>query len=84
MAKKERTAKHTARELEAMRKRGETASDWARSVAMTREQIEASAAADTDEGGLEFDWDNASVELPKPKAHLNMRVDQREIGRAHV
>ena len=76
MAKKKPIAAHTADELRGMRGRGETASDWARSAAMTNEQIEASAAADADEAGLEFDWDKASVEMPKPKAHLNMRIDQ--------
>ena len=76
MAKKKHIVGYTTETLRGMRERGETASDWARSAAMTSEQIEASVAADADEADLEFDWDNASVEMPKPKAHLNMRIDQ--------
>lgn len=43
---------------------------------MTSEQVEAQAAADPDEAGMVVDWDAATVELPKPKAVLNMRIDR--------
>jgi uncharacterized protein (DUF4415 family) len=76
MAKKEHIERHTASELEAMRKSGKSRSDWAKAAAMTSEEIEASVAGDPDEAGMIMDWDNASVELPQPKGVLNMRVDQ--------
>lgn len=74
MTRKERIVRHTAQDLAA--KRGESRTDWAKAAAMTDEQLEASIAADRDEAGMVIDWDSASVELPKPKADLHMRVDQ--------
>lgn len=76
MARKERIERHTARGLAAKRARGETRSDWARAGAMSREAIEADAAADRDEQGMEIDWASASVEMPRPKADLHMRIDR--------
>ena len=43
---------------------------------MTNEQLEVSIAADPDEAGMVMDWDSVTVELPKPKADLHMRVDR--------
>jgi uncharacterized protein (DUF4415 family) len=51
--------------------------DRARADLVTGAALEASIAADPDEAGLEFDWDNATVEMPQPKAVLNMRVDRQ-------
>jgi uncharacterized protein (DUF4415 family) len=39
-------------------------------------ELEARIASDEDEAGMAIDWDNASIELPAPKAVLNMRVDR--------
>jgi uncharacterized protein (DUF4415 family) len=75
MAKKERIVKHTNEELRAMHELGESKSDWGAAEAMTAEEIEAAIASDADEAGLELDWSQTSVELPQPKAVLNMRVD---------
>ncbi len=75
MAKKERIVRYTAEVLADKRRRGETRSDWTRAAAMTSEEIEAQAASDPDEAGLRVDWDRVTVELPKPKADLHMRVD---------
>jgi uncharacterized protein (DUF4415 family) len=75
MAKKENIVSYTDEELRAMRARGESKSDWARAAAMTEAQLEAAIADDPDEAGLVFDWSRASVEMPKPKAVLNIRVD---------
>jgi uncharacterized protein (DUF4415 family) len=72
--RKERIVRHTARELAA--KRGASRSDWAKAAAMTDEQLEASIAADPDEAGMVMDWDSVTVELPKSKADLHMRVDR--------
>ena len=74
MVKKEHIVRHTARELAA--KRGASRSDWAKAAAMANEQLEASIAADPDEAGMVMDWDSVTVELPKPKADLHMRVDR--------
>jgi uncharacterized protein (DUF4415 family) len=76
MAKKEHIVRHSAEELQAMRRRGESKSDWARAAAMTDAEIEAAIAADPEEAGMIVDWSRASVEMPPSKAVLNMRVDR--------
>ncbi len=68
MAKKEHIARRSAEELQAMRRRGESKSDWARAAAMTEAEIEAAIAADPEEAGMAVDWSRASVEIPRPKA----------------
>ena len=89
MAKKERTVRYSAEELVAKRKRGKTRSDWARAAAMTAPEIAADIASDPDEAGMVVDWDSVSVELPKPKADLHMRIDRdvleffRKTGRGY-
>lgn len=75
MARKERIVRYTAEELAATRARGESKSDWRAAAAMTDAEVEAAIAADPDEAGLAVDWSQASVELPQPKAVLNMRID---------
>ena len=76
MAKKEHIVSYSADELQAMRARGESKSEWARAAAMTDAEIEAAIAADPDEAGMVVDWTRASVDMPNPKAVLNMRVDR--------
>lgn len=76
MVRKERIVRHTAEELAGMTKRGETRSNWKKAAAMSDEQLEASIAADPDEAGMVMDWDSVTVELPKSKADLHMRVDR--------
>lgn len=89
MQKKDDTVRYTAEELAAMRKRGETRSDWAKAAALTNDEIEAQIAADPDEAGMVIDWDSATVEMPQPKAVLNMRIDRdvldyfRQTGRGY-
>ena len=75
MAKKEHIVRYSAEELRARIERGESHTDWDRQAAMTYEEIEAQIAADPDEAGMVYDWDNATTEMPKPKAELHMRVD---------
>jgi uncharacterized protein (DUF4415 family) len=75
MAKKEHIVRYTAEELAEKSRRGETRTDWARAGAMTYEEIEAQVAADPDEAGMVYDWDNATTEMPKPKVDLHMRID---------
>ncbi len=76
MGTKENIVSYTDKELKAMRDRGESQSDWARAAAMTEEELEAAIADDPDEAGLVFDWSQATVEMPQPKAVLNIRVDR--------
>ena len=76
MVKKGHIAKYTAEELAEQRQRGETRSNWAKAAALTEEEIEAQVAADPDEAGMVVDWDQVTVELPRPKADLHMRVDR--------
>ena len=74
MARKEHIVRHTAKEL--MAKRGASRSDWTEAAKMTDEQLEASIADDPDEAGMVMDWGSVTVELPKPKADLHMRIDR--------
>jgi len=89
VAKKGRIVRYSAKELAAKRERGETRSDWARAAAMTDAAIEADIASDPDEAGMVADWDSVSVDLPKPKADLHMRIDRdvleffRKTGRGY-
>jgi uncharacterized protein (DUF4415 family) len=76
MVRKERIVRHTDEELRAMQARGESKSDWKVANAMTNAELEAAIASDPEEAGMMVDWAQASVELPEPKAVLNMRVDR--------
>jgi uncharacterized protein (DUF4415 family) len=74
MAKKERIVRATADEINAMRERGEVASDWAGAEALTAAEVE--RAADEDDGPLPEDW-HATVELGVPEAAtpVHIRLD---------
>ena len=76
MRKKDGTVRYTAKQLVDLRNRGETRSNWAKAAALTNEEIEAQIAADPDEADMVIDWDSATVEMPQPKAVLNMRIDR--------
>jgi uncharacterized protein (DUF4415 family) len=76
MSKKGRIVRYSVDELAEKRRRGETRSDWARAEATTPEEIEAQAAADPDEAGIDIDWDSVTVEPPRPKAAVHMRIDR--------
>ncbi|MDR3566473.1 MAG: BrnA antitoxin family protein [Syntrophobacteraceae bacterium] len=43
---------------------------------MTQAEIDANVASVPDEEDMVVDWDNVTVEMPQPKAVLNMRVDK--------
>ena len=64
MAKKSHIRRYSDKALAELQRRGATKSDWARSAAMTADEIEASVAADPDEAGMIVDWENASAEMP--------------------
>jgi uncharacterized protein (DUF4415 family) len=67
------TVRYSARQIDAMRKKGRDRTDLERIDAMTPGEVEALAASD-DEG--EFDWSNAKVGFPGPKQQLTMRLDK--------
>ena len=72
MRKNEHTVRYTADEIDAMRRRGEGQTDFARLDAMTEEELE--AAIDRDEEGA-FDWSTVQVGIPGPKQQLTVRFD---------
>ena len=76
MRKKDDTVRYTAKQLADLRNRGETRSNWAKAAALTNKEIEAQIAADPDEADMVIDWDSATVDVPQPKAVLNMRIDR--------
>ena len=75
MERIERIVRYTDEELRAMQERGESKSNWDKASAMTKAELESAIADDADEAGMVVDWSKVSVELPQPKAVLNMRVD---------
>ncbi len=89
MARKEHIVRHTAKELAEARARHGSRSDWARARAKSPAEIEAGVESDPDEAGMVVDWERATVEMPQPKAVLNMRVDRdvldyfRKLGRGY-
>ena len=76
MARKKHIMKYTAEELDELVKKDGSRSDWKKAANMTDTEIEAAVASDPDEGDMVIDWDNATAELPQPKAVLNMRIDK--------
>ena len=76
MARKGHTVKFTDSELAAQNAHDGTLSDWGKASSMTAVEVEACVASDPDEDDMVMDWDNATIELPPPKAVLNMRVDK--------
>jgi uncharacterized protein (DUF4415 family) len=76
MARKGLIVKYTDSELTKLNEQEGTFSDWEKAAGMTAAEIEARVASDADEDGQVIDWGNATIELPQPKAVLNMRIDQ--------
>jgi uncharacterized protein (DUF4415 family) len=74
MVRKERIVRAMADEIEAMRARGESRSDWKAAEAMSRTEIE--RLADEDDGPLPEGWES-TVELgvPEPRQSIHIRVD---------
>lgn len=76
MRKKEHTTRHTDKGLSRLTQAGGSLSDWDKATNVSAVELEARIAGDEDEAGMVIDWDSASIELPQPKAVLNMRVDK--------
>ncbi|HEY6291212.1 MAG TPA: BrnA antitoxin family protein [Terriglobia bacterium] len=75
MEKKNGTVRFSAEQLEAMRRRGASGTDWARVDAMTEAELDASIAADADDVHEAPDWSQAVLGLPPRKEHINIRID---------
>lgn len=75
MQRKGDLVRYRAEEIDEMRRRGESLTDWAKVEAMTEEELEASIAADPDDVHEEPDWTKAIKGLPPLKRHINIRVD---------
>ena len=75
MEKKNDTVRFSAEQLETMRRRGESGTDWARVDAMTEAELEGSVAADPDDVHEAPDWSQAVLGLPPRKEHINIRID---------
>ena len=70
MKKNKGTVRRTAKEIRAMRKRGQDRTDYRRVDAMTPREVDASS-----KGEGSFDWTKAQVGFPSPKRQLTMRLD---------
>lgn len=75
MVRKEHYVTYTDKELQSIQTVGESQSNQAKAAAMTKAEIEAAIADDPDEADMLVDLSKAYIELPQPKAILNMRVD---------
>jgi uncharacterized protein (DUF4415 family) len=69
------TVRFSAEELAALRRRGESRTDWTKVDAMTEAELEASIAADPDDVHEPPDWNQAVLGLPPRKEHINIRID---------
>jgi uncharacterized protein (DUF4415 family) len=72
VVKSERNVRYSAEEIDAMRRRGESRTDWAYVDALTEEELEASI--DFEEEG-EFDLSSAQPGIPGLPPPLTIRLD---------
>ncbi len=79
MARKDDIRHYTADELAAMRRRGESRTDWAKVNATTEAELEASIAADPDDSH-EVDWTQAALGMPPRKQDIHIRLDADVLG----
>jgi uncharacterized protein (DUF4415 family) len=90
MRKGESTRRYTAEDLEAMRRRGEDRTDWAKVDATTEAELERAIAEDEDEGDLEPDWTRAELVIPLPRQSVHLRLKPEVVdffkagGKGHI
>ncbi len=73
---KENIVRYTIEEIEAMRARGESQTDWARVDAMTDEDIERAMRDDPDwKDHMDIDWSKAKMVIPDRKKAISIRLD---------
>jgi uncharacterized protein (DUF4415 family) len=89
--KKDKNIKsYSAKELEAMRARGESRTDWNKVDAMSDGELERLIAENEDERGFKPDWTRARIVLPEPKRSIHLRLERDIIeffkarGKGHI
>ncbi|MSP88752.1 MAG: hypothetical protein EXQ92_08080 [Alphaproteobacteria bacterium] len=75
MAKNGTVVRHTTKQLEALRRRGKSRTDWAKVDATGARALKASIAADPDDTHAALDWTRAVRGLPPPKRAIKLRID---------
>ncbi len=85
MRKKSDTVRYTAKQIKSKIAQGEDRTDWRKANAMTGKKLEASIRADVDDVEGEPDWAQATMGVPAPKDHINIRIyhDVLELFRAN-
>jgi|SRR5580704_12812456 uncharacterized protein (DUF4415 family) len=74
MRKKEHLMRASADEIRAMRKQGQTRSDWAAAEQLSRTEVE--RLADEDDGPLPEGWESTvEIGIPEPAQPVNIRLD---------
>jgi len=77
MKKKGRIVTYTAKELDAMRARGDDKTDWAAVDAKTEEELAADMASDEAWEGVPDDW--VSQAVAAARAHRRPRENKRQV-----
>ena len=75
MRKKNDTVRYTAKQIKAKIARSADRTDWHKANRITGERLEASIRADPDDIQGEPDWAQATMGVPAPKDHINIRID---------
>jgi uncharacterized protein (DUF4415 family) len=75
MRKKSDTVRYTAKQIKSRIARGEDRTNWAKTDAVAGTRLEASIRDDADDVHSEPDWTRATIGIPVPKDHINIRVD---------
>lgn len=82
MKKNGDTVSYTREELEELRRREGTRTDWARVNATTQEELEAAIAIDPDEADMVIDWNSVTTVLPKAPVSIRLDPDVLEFFRS--
>jgi uncharacterized protein (DUF4415 family) len=75
MSKKNDIVRSTAKQIKGKIARGEDRTDWRKAHAVTGKKLEASILAGPDDVHGEPDWTRATIGVPVPKDHINIRID---------
>jgi uncharacterized protein (DUF4415 family) len=74
MARKERIVRASAEEIQAMRDRGESRSDWSAAEGLTQAEVE--HLAEKDDGPLPQGWETTvEIGVPEPATSVHIRLD---------
>ena len=72
MTKKKRIVRYTAKELQAMKERGNAGSDWKRAA---KQAVPDGSDPDDAIEPVRMDWVTAELPKPRRKAHASLRLD---------